>query len=89
MYVGLDSFSYHRFFGDISPYEPETAIRWQTTDFLNRAVELGVKAVCLQTAFLDKANILSLREPLAAGGLEPVLAWGHPAGLDDGDDASR
>jgi len=88
MYVGLDSFSYHRFFGDISPYEPDTAIRWQTTDFLSRANELGVDAVCLQTAFLDMDNILALKEPLAAAGLKPVLAWGHPAGLDGGADAA-
>jgi sugar phosphate isomerase/epimerase len=86
MYVGLDSFSYHRFFGDISPFEPDTADRWQTTDFLSRACELGVDAVSLQTVFLDMSTVLSLKDPLVACGLESVLAWGHPAGLNGGAD---
>jgi sugar phosphate isomerase/epimerase len=85
--IGVDSFSYHRFFGNLGPKDQATSIRWTAFDFLERAYELGVEAVSLQTAFLptlDSSVIHSLKEKLAALGLEAVLAWGHPAGLEGG-----
>ncbi|MFH1123130.1 MAG: sugar phosphate isomerase/epimerase family protein [Pseudomonadota bacterium] len=85
--IGLDSFSYHRFFGNLGPKDQPTSIRWTTSDFLERAVELDVDAVSLQTAFMPKLDphvIQSLKEKLAAIGMEAVLAWGHPTGLEGG-----
>ena len=86
MYIGIDSFSYHRFFGDISRHEADTAVRWQIADFLNRACELGVRAVSLQTAFLDATSINALVPHLEECSMGLVLAWGHPNGLNSGRD---
>ncbi len=86
MYIGIDSFSYHRFFGDISRHEADTTIRWQVTDFLNRACDLGVQAVSLQTTFFDSHSINALVPYLEEFSLGFVLAWGHPNGLNGGRD---
>jgi len=71
--IGIDSYSYHRLLGDVRPGEEAPARRFDTRDVLERARELGVDAVSLETAFLDL--------PLPDTDLEVVLAWGHPHGL--------
>ncbi|MBW1799568.1 MAG: sugar phosphate isomerase/epimerase [Deltaproteobacteria bacterium] len=86
--IGIDSFSYHRFFGDIGPTDQPSSIRWTARDFLSRAHELGVDAVSLQTTYLPELDpdiIASLGRQLNEFGLEVVLAWGHPSGLENGD----
>ena len=92
MGVGIDSFSYHRYFGEVTPWETPLGVRWQTKDFLVRASQLGVKAVSLQTVYLpeltDRAVAL-LRDQLQSYMMQPVLAWGHPDGLRGGDSPER
>lgn len=90
MGIGIDSFSYHRFFGEFGPYESRTSVRWTTADFLDRATELAVDAVALQTVYLPDLTLSTvdkLRGNLETRGLRPVLCWGHPYGLDGGRDA--
>ena len=53
MRVGIDTYSYHRFFGEIREGEEDPGTRWTTWDFLDRAVELGVDGVSLETCYLD------------------------------------
>ena len=38
MRVGIDTYSYHRFFGEIRKGEQDPGIRWTTWDFLARAI---------------------------------------------------
>ena len=56
-------------------------------DFLDRAVELGVDGVSLETCYLDLDDP-AFRERLAmsldGARLDRALAWGHPAGLKMG-----
>src|SRR5258707_8343671 len=52
MSVGIDSYSYHRFFGETTAWEQPVATRWQTEDFLRRAASLRVDRVSLQTVYL-------------------------------------
>ncbi|GAB4547134.1 MAG: hypothetical protein OHK0023_07960 [Anaerolineae bacterium] len=92
--LGIDSFTYHRWFGECSEWEPPLDIRWTTEDFLARAHEHGLQHVSLQTAYLgnlteDTAAVKRLREMLARYQLTPVLAWGHPDGLQGGESPER
>lgn len=92
MRIGIDSYSYHRYFGEIRAGEEDPGIRWTTWDFLDRAVELGVDGVSLETCYLDLHDP-AFRDRLAptldGAGLEGVLAWGHPGGLELGRSAER
>ena len=92
MRVGIDTYSYHRYFGEIREGEEDPGTRWTTWDFLDRAVELGVDGVSLETCYLeldDPAFRDRLALTLHEAGLEAVLAWGHPGGLELGRSAER
>lgn len=92
MRVGIDTYSYHRFFGELRDGEDDPGTRWTTWDFLARAAELGVEGVSLETCYLDLDDP-AFRDRLALtldeAGLEAVLAWGHPGGLEMGRSAER
>ena len=92
--VGIDTYSYHRYFGEIRPGEDDPGVRWTTWQFVDRAAALGVDGVSLETCFLpsgDAAFYADLADRLDDAGLERVLAWGHPGGLEMGksDDQYR
>ena len=85
--IGIDDFSYHRNYGWIIPGQSDSGKRWTLQDFLNRAVELNIDTVSLETYFmpeLDRAFLAGLKEKLDDSGLEGMLAWGHPQGLETG-----
>lgn len=87
MKVGIDSYCYHRYFGEIYDIQPKTEIRWTYEQFINRAEELGVDGVNLETCFLpsiEEDYILKLKKLLDEYKMERVLAWGHPDGLEAG-----
>ena len=87
--IGVDSYSYHRFFGELRTGESPADQRWTTDDFLDCCSELGVDGVSLETCFLDgraDADTESLRQRLDQLGFDRVLAWGHPDGLAMGLD---
>lgn len=92
MRVGIDTYSYHRFFGETREGEEDPGTRWTTWDFLARAIELGVDGVSLETCYLD-LDAPAFRDRLALtldeASLEAVLAWGHPGGLEMGRSAER
>ncbi len=91
MRLGLDSYSYHRYFGELREGEEDPGIRWSHEDFMRRAGELGLDGVSLETCYLpmdDPALAERLAAQAAEGGLELVLAWGHPGGLRMGTSAA-
>jgi sugar phosphate isomerase/epimerase len=89
--IGIDSFAYHRYFGDCNSWETPISERWTTSDFLRRAAVLGVGAVSLQTLYLPEltASVDTLRDELTSLNLAPTLAWGHPDGLQGGTNPER
>lgn len=92
MRVGIDSYSYHRFFGEVRVGEEDPGIRWTTWDFLNRAADLGVDGVSLETCYLaldDPAFRDRLALAVGDADLDTVLAWGHPGGLEMGTSEER
>lgn len=87
MKVGIDSYCYHRYFGEVYPFQKDPRIRWNVSRFLKRALELNVDGVSLETCFLpnlDPGFLSDLREQLDGQRLDRVLAWGHPDGLEGG-----
>jgi sugar phosphate isomerase/epimerase len=88
MKIAIDSYCYHRYFGEVYPGLQGPAERTMTVwDFLKRAQLLRVGGVSLESCFfssLDDATLNSLRDYLDTNGLERVWAWGHPNGLCSG-----
>jgi 3-oxoisoapionate decarboxylase len=87
MKVGIDSYCYHRYFGEIYPDQTDPGVRWTFLDFVQRASDLGVDGVSLESCFFDSlepAYLSEIKAVLDQKGLERVLAWGHPDGLEAG-----
>jgi sugar phosphate isomerase/epimerase len=87
MKIGIDSYCYHRYFGEIYPDQRDPGTRWTFLDFVNRASQLGVDGVSLESCFfpgLDEGFLAEVKGVLDERGLERVLAWGHPDGLEGG-----
>jgi sugar phosphate isomerase/epimerase len=88
MQIGIDSYCYHRYFGEVYDNQEDPGTRMTYADFLNRAVELGVDGVSLETCFfesLDDDYLKGLKEIMDKGDMGCIVAWGHPAGLEGGE----
>jgi sugar phosphate isomerase/epimerase len=88
--LGIDTYCYHRYFGEIYPdIERDPGSRMTLRDFLLRAKQLDVEGVSLESCFFpatDDRSIAEVREAVDEFGFERVWAWGHPAGLRSGTD---
>jgi sugar phosphate isomerase/epimerase len=87
MKTGIDSYCYHRYFGEVYPDQKDPGKRWTFIDFVNRASELKVDGVSLESCFFDSLEpgyLSEIKAVLDAKKLERVLAWGHPDGLEAG-----
>ncbi|MCL5744314.1 MAG: sugar phosphate isomerase/epimerase [Acidobacteria bacterium] len=87
MKVGIDSYCYHRFFGEVYPQQPAPPRRMTLEDFLRRAHELGAGGVSLESCFLPEHSpeyLAYVRQLLDGYHLDRVYAWGHPDGLEGG-----
>lgn len=89
MRIGIDSYCYHRFFGDwYEGLQHDPGRRIDVFDFLDIAHGHGVAGVSLEAVYIpeDDATLGRLADRVAELGLEPVWAWGHPDGLRSGTD---
>jgi sugar phosphate isomerase/epimerase len=88
MKVGIDSYCYHRFFGEVYPDQKAPAKNMTMQDFLTRAKELEVDGVSLESCFFpagaDAAWFKDLKAQLDDYKFDRVYAWGHPDGLERG-----
>jgi sugar phosphate isomerase/epimerase len=87
MKIGIDSYCYHRFFEDPPPGQTRSVEKRTLDDLIAKAKHLGVDGLSLETVFmpaLDAGFLRELKAKLDAAGLERVLAWGHPHGLEMG-----
>ncbi|MHC1784223.1 MAG: sugar phosphate isomerase/epimerase family protein [Anaerolineaceae bacterium] len=87
MKVGIDSYCYHRFFGEVYPDQKAPAKNMTMEDFLKRAHELQVDGVSLESCFFpryDEGWFKNLKAQLDEYGFDRVYAWGHPDGLERG-----
>lgn len=87
MKVGIDSYCYHRLFGEVYAMQAQPEKLATVDDFLDYARWLEVDGVSLETCFLPSLEDGYLKElgaKLKEYGLESVFAWGHPNGLERG-----
>jgi sugar phosphate isomerase/epimerase len=87
MKVGIDSYCYHRFFGEVYPQQQKPEKQMTLEDFLKRAKELEVDGVSLESCFIprfDKSYLSEVKGMLDEFGMDRVFAWGHPDGLEGG-----
>ena len=88
MKIGIDSYCYHRFFGEVYPDQKPPTKRMTMQDFLKRAKMLKVDGVSLESCFFpsaaDQAWFRDLKDQLDEYKFDRVYAWGHPDGLERG-----
>lgn len=87
MKIGIDSYCYHRLFGEVYDIQdrPEKEITFE--DFLDKATALEVDGLSLESCFIPKFNneyLLAIKERLDDQHYDRVYAWGHPDGLEGG-----
>ncbi|HJW90177.1 MAG TPA: sugar phosphate isomerase/epimerase family protein [Anaerolineales bacterium] len=87
MKVGIDSYCYHRFFGEVYPDQKPPVKKMTMEGFLARAKELDADGVSLESCFFptfDEGWLKELKAKLDDYGFDRVFAWGHPDGLERG-----
>jgi len=87
MKIGIDSYCYHRYFGEVYDFQQDPGKRITFDQFLKRASELGVDVVSLETCFFpenEKDFLKKIKDLLIENELESVVAWGHPDGFEGG-----
>jgi hypothetical protein len=82
MKVGIDSYCYHRFFGEVYPDQDPPDKNMTMGDFLKRAKELDVDGVSLESCFFpsgaDQAWFKDLKAQLDEYNFDRVYAWVTP-----------
>ncbi|UCE54996.1 MAG: sugar phosphate isomerase/epimerase [Desulfobacterales bacterium] len=87
MKVGIDSYCYHRFFGEVYPHQNQPAKQLTLEEFIKRAKELEVDGVSLESCFIprfDEEYLSEIKGMLDEFKFDRVYAWGHPDGLEGG-----
>lgn len=90
MKIGIDSYCFHRFFGEVYPMQKPASQRYTMASFLDRAKALGCDGVSLESCFFPEfsaAYLAQLKDKLDEHGFDRVYAWGHPDGLEAGGNA--
>jgi sugar phosphate isomerase/epimerase len=85
--VGIDSYCFHRFFGEVYPGQEQPEKLLTMDGFLDKAKQLGVDGVSLESCFFpsfDEGYLRELKAKLDEYGFDRVYAWGHPDGLERG-----
>jgi sugar phosphate isomerase/epimerase len=87
MKIGIDSYCYHRFWGDVYPQQKPPANQVTMEWFLKRAHELKVDGVAVEPPLIarfDNGYLSEVKGMLDEYNLDRVFAWGHPDGLEGG-----
>lgn len=89
MKIGIDSYCFHRYFGEVYPHQtaPPEDEKMTMEDFLDFAKKLDVDGVSLESCFFpsfEKEWFIDLKAKLDDYGFDRVYAWGHPDGLEAG-----
>jgi sugar phosphate isomerase/epimerase len=87
MKVGIDSYCYHRFLGEVYPHQNAPDKQMSMEDFIKRAKELEVDGVSLESCFFprfDSGYLSEVKGMLDEFNFDRVYAWGHPDGLEGG-----
>lgn len=87
MKVGIDSYCFHRHFGEVYPGQctPNEFITFE--QFLDKAKSLEIEGISLESCFIPKftkSYLAFIKDYLDTAGMDRVYAWGHPDGLEAG-----
>jgi len=87
MKVGIDSYCYHRLFGEVYPGQiaPDSLLTFES--FMLSLAGLGIEGISLESCFIprfDAAYLGGIKAQLDELALDRVYAWGHPDGLEGG-----
>lgn len=85
--VGIDSYCFHRLFGEVYPHQYQTADAFSMQDFLDFARSVDIDGVSLESCFFPEFSsdyLAQVKGWLDEGGFDRVYAWGHPDGLEGG-----
>jgi sugar phosphate isomerase/epimerase len=92
MKIGIDSYCYHRCFGETYPQQRPPGRTMTLEGFIDRAHELGVQGVSLESCFIprrgDPGYLAAVKDRLDQHRLDRVYAWGHADGLEGGMNAA-
>lgn len=93
MKVGIDSYCYHRFMGEVyDGLQTPPESQYSMESFLDRARDLGCDGVSLESCFFPDFSdqyLADLKSKLDDYGFDRVYAWGHPDGLEAGGNAEE
>jgi 3-oxoisoapionate decarboxylase len=90
MKVGVDQYSYHRFFGEVYPEQKAPGRTLSVEEYIRTARKVGCEGITLESCFLprtDAAYLSTLKGMMDELKLERVYGWGHPDGLEGGSNA--
>ncbi len=85
--VGIDSYCFHRFFGEVYPQQKTPKKKLTLEGFIDLAKKLKVDGVSLESCFVprfDAGYLNDIKARLDGYGFDRVWAWGHPDGLEGG-----
>lgn len=87
MKLGLDSYSFHRFYGETTAWETLPDTRWTLANFLEFCTSEKISLASLQTAYMP-ADEEVIDEVEKWKSIDPerevVFTWGHPNGYNGG-----
>ena len=85
--IGIDSYCYHRLFGEVYPGQERPSAIMSFEHFLTHIKDLGIDGVSLESCFIprfDDDYLKGVKRQLDDAKLDRVYAWGHPDGLEGG-----
>ena len=90
MIPAIDSYSWHRAFGQHYPGLEEPSPAMTLEAMIGVATRLGARGLAVESCFFPQADTAwaaRAGDLLAEADLAPVWAWGHPRGLNSGRDS--
>ena len=86
--VGIDSYCFHRLFGEVYPHQHRTEPPFSMENFLSFCKSVDVDGVSLESCFFPEFSpnyLAQVKGWIDDYGFDRVYAWGHPDGLEGGN----
>lgn len=85
MKLGVDSYSFHRFYGETTAWEMPPETKWSLRNFLDFCDQELINLASLQTCYLpDDDEVIHELNQWNQKDREIVFTWGHPNGYNGG-----
>lgn len=85
--IGIDSYCFHRLFGEVYPHQHKADPPFSMEDFLSFSKSVDVDGVSLESCFFPEFSadyLAQVKGWLDGYNFDRVYAWGHPDGLEGG-----